>query len=95
MEGSSKDKAVSSNTTVSTGLAVSELKDTCSIVVIHGVITKLLPMKQSPLTKRKYFDGLVTDDQWSKRFVSFNTTLFDKIRKPSRIQVQYEYLTAT
>ena len=81
MEGSSKDKAVSSNTTVSTGLAVSELKDTCSKVVVHGVITKLSPMKQSSSTKRKYFDGLVTDDQGSKRFVSFNTTLFDKMKK--------------
>ena len=81
MEGSSKDKAVSSNTTLSMGLAVSELKDTCSKVVVHGVITKLSPMKQSSSTKRKDCDGLVTDDRGSIRFVSFNTTLFDKMKK--------------
>uniref|UniRef100_A0A1X7T133 Uncharacterized protein n=1 Tax=Amphimedon queenslandica TaxID=400682 RepID=A0A1X7T133_AMPQE len=50
-------------------------------VVVHGVITKLFPMKQSFLTKRKYFNGLVANDQGSKKFVSFNTALFDKMKK--------------
>uniref|UniRef100_A0A1X7T4H9 Uncharacterized protein n=1 Tax=Amphimedon queenslandica TaxID=400682 RepID=A0A1X7T4H9_AMPQE len=89
MEGSSKEnKAVSSNT-VSLGLAVSELKDTCSKVVIHGVITKLSPMKQSSSSKRKYFDGWVTDDQGLKRFVSFSTALIDKMKKAQQDTSQH------
>ena len=64
-----------------TGLTVSEIKGpSASPKTIHGVITTLSPVKESN-RKVKYFDGTVSDDTDSKRFVSFNTDLFTSMKE--------------
>uniref|UniRef100_A0A1X7UPF3 Uncharacterized protein n=1 Tax=Amphimedon queenslandica TaxID=400682 RepID=A0A1X7UPF3_AMPQE len=68
-------------TRASTDLAkrISSITDTAESTIIQGVVTKTSPMKLSK-TKRKYYFGTVLDKSSSKRFVSFNTAIFDKMK---------------
>ena len=48
---------------------------------IHGMVTKLSPLKESTRPRKKYFDGTFSDDSDTKRFVSFNTKLFQSMKE--------------
>ena len=48
---------------------------------IHGMITKLSPLKECTRHRKKYFDGNLSDDSDTKRFVSFNTKLFQSMKE--------------
>uniref|UniRef100_A0A1X7U873 Replication protein A OB domain-containing protein n=1 Tax=Amphimedon queenslandica TaxID=400682 RepID=A0A1X7U873_AMPQE len=68
-------------TRASTDLAkpISSITDTAESTIIHGVVTKISAMKLSK-TKRKYYFGTVSDESSSKRFLSFNTAIVDKMK---------------
>ena len=45
------------------------------------MITKLSPLKECARHRKKYFDGNLSDDSDTKRFVSFNTKLFQSMKE--------------
>ena len=52
--------------------------------MVHGVVTRLSPVKTSENTKRQYFDAAITDGKKSVRIVSFLPSLretLDDVRK--------------
>ena len=71
----------SSETDHSIETEVSDLKEPCSSASIHDVVTGLSPLRVSAKTNRRYFDGKISNDTSSKRFVSFNTKLFKTLKK--------------
>ena len=57
---------------------VSELRVAKSAKV-HGVMTAILPMKQSQKSKIKYFDGKLSDGKGTARFVCFDAKMHEKL----------------
>ncbi len=57
----------------------------CSEVNIHGVVTQLSPVKVSRTSKKKYFDGKLTDGKKTMRIVSFEPELRSDMDK-SRLE---------
>ena len=45
------------------------------------MIRKLSPLKESARHRKKYFDGNLSDDSDTKRFVSINTKLFQSMKE--------------
>ena len=64
------------------GSDISDLIEPCTTPsAIHGMVTKLSPLKESTRHCKKYFDGTFSDDSDTKRFVSFNTKLFQSMKE--------------